>query len=273
MLQLSTIRILICRLLGASLVLTFFSGVALADTVFPLKVRNSRSGTLYVSFDQYGTGVTYLGSWSKVGGGTCEVKAGQVLVPAFSTCTTNVPSNFGKSRVCASNVFQPSGYDCDNAQRDNRTMVELNFGFNQPTGCIGSDTSCTWYDISVIPQSCTNCNFDPVNSGNFCATAGGASYNLPVTASCNGQPTFKCGGAGNLGGAKYPSACGMTSLQVVKPGCIGNQGANCYQAYFWPMWTGSGSCGYAPGSINAPNAYCNDAVGGLNVDFMADGNN
>ncbi len=192
--------------------------------------------------------------------------AGQLVMKAGVTCTTAVNTTFGISRVCASEVFRPSGFNCANSQQHNRTLVELTFGNSQATGCIGSDPTCTWYDISVIPSNCTNCTWDPTFGGNFCAATGGAAYNLPVRLSCANQPTFTCQGPGNLGAAKYPGACGMTTLKTTS-------------RLYWPKWpkllsgllladgTGQGSCGYKT-PINAPNTYCNNAKTGLKVEFM-----
>jgi hypothetical protein len=213
--------------------LSLYADIAFATT-FPLSIINSQAVTIYVSFNQYGSGATYQGSWVQTGGpsGSCVVKSGQLVINIGVICTTNVDTTFGISRICASETYRPSGFNCANSQQHNRTLVELTFGNSTATGCIGSDATCTWYDISVIPSSCTNRTWDPEFGGNFCANTGGAAYNLPVRLSCSSQPTFKCQGPGSLGAAHYLSACGMTTLKTTKPGCIGQNGQGCYQAHF-----------------------------------------
>src|SRR5262249_22810711 len=150
--------------IGASLFFVGFSlsAHAASPPTFPLSVVNSQGTTIYVSFNQYPSGAPYQGTWKQTGGpsGSCTLQAGQLVMKAGATCTTAVNTNFGISRICASEVYRPSGFNCANAQQHNRTLIELNFGNNQATGCIGSDAACTWYDISVVPSSCTNCTWD-----------------------------------------------------------------------------------------------------------------
>lgn len=104
--------------IGASLFFVSFAlsaNVALATT-FPLSILNSQGVTIYVSFNQYSSGAPYQGTWTQTGGpsGSCTLLAGQLVMKAGVTCTTAVNTTFGISRVCASEVYRPSGFNCAN---------------------------------------------------------------------------------------------------------------------------------------------------------------
>src|SRR5262249_7558989 len=117
--------------------------------------------------------------------------------------------------------------NCNLAQTYNQTMIETNFGTGTNGVCFpASLSSCVWYDISVIPQNCTPAAWTADN----CASAGGASYNLPVSLASSGQPTYTCQGPQSTtpyGNANYPSNCGNPTAS-----CVGNL-PTCDNAYFF----------------------------------------
>ena len=133
-------------------------------------------------------------------------------------------------------------------------MVETTFGAGSG-GCTSpSMASCVWYDISVIPANCTDQLWV---STSWCSNTGGAAYNLPVTLSCAGQPTFTCQGppGSTWGNSNYPSKCGNPNAT-----CDGNS-QSCVNAYFFPMFQG-------PPSKYQPVAQC-PAGSALQVTFLA----
>jgi hypothetical protein len=119
--------------------------------------------------------------------------------------------------------------NCNNAQANNQTIVKTNFGTGSNEVCYPtSQSSCVWYDISVIPQNCTNNAW----TADRCANTGGASYNLPVSLACTDQAAYTCMGptSGAYGPANHPSKCGNPLAT-----CYGNS-PSCANAYFWPMF-------------------------------------
>lgn len=206
-------------LLTATLAMMFAVGVSSrTDTSSggtPVVIVNRQGVSLYVAFTNqlhqpgaitWGAGCTPSGKGALVAGGT--------------TCTATVINNGIPTRFCASRTVMPT--DCWNAQTLHQTMVETNF----QASCFGKG-SCVWYDISVIPSTCTNALW----AANQCANAGGASYNVPVSLSCPGSATYTCQGpaSSKYGAANYPSNCGNPNAT-----CTGNT-SQCLNAYFYPM--------------------------------------
>jgi hypothetical protein len=101
--------------------------------------------------------------------------------------------------------------------------------------------TCVWYDISLIPTSCTDAAWkrDQCGSG-----GGGASNNFPVQLTCSAQPTSTCQGPtdSTSGPQQYPKNCGNPNAPWV-----GNT-SHCVNAYFYPMYDPSENT-YAPNSV------------------------
>ena len=92
-----------------------------------------------------------------------------------ATCAAAAVYDSSESRFCA--VAAAAGTpipNCANAQANNLTIVETTFQPASTPGCFGKG-NCVWYDISIIPSTCT----DTLWKLNQCAGTGGASYNLP----------------------------------------------------------------------------------------------
>jgi hypothetical protein len=196
-----------------------------------VSVTNSSANTIYLAFTDYSTQQPGPITWSN-----CTVVNNQVVIPGATaapnnTCNALVPATAGKTRFCAFTTQVPVGQtpNCNLAQTYNQTIIETNFGAPSNGVCYPTTlTSCVWYDISVIPQNCTPAAW----TANYCLSTGGASYNLPVSLSSSGEPTYTCQGppstSGPYGNAGYPSNCGNPTA-----GCVGNS-SSCNNAYFWP---------------------------------------
>lgn len=208
-------------------------------------VVNLNASTLHVAFTTQSHQPGPI-RWSAA----CPVRNHQIALAPGQRCEGFAPISAGVSRFCASDAPERAGRtpDCFEAQRHNQTMVETNFASG--AGCYpATQSSCVWYDVSVIPQTCTNCDWAADN----CKDAGGVSYNVPVQLACADAPTFTCRGpVGPIGahGARYPTRCGAVFNE---PTCAGGP-QSCLQAYFFPMFT-SGACKY-PTSKPQPNAQC-----------------
>jgi hypothetical protein len=205
-------------------------GVPASAVNVNVSVTNSGTNTIYLAFTDYSTQLPGPISWT-----ACTVVNNQVVIPGASaspnnTCTALVPATAGKTRFCAFTTQVPVGQtpNCNLAQTYNQTIIETNFGAVSNGVCYPANlSSCVWYDISVIPQNCTPAAW----TSNNCANTGGASYNLPVSLSSPGEPTYTCQGPQSntpYGNANYPSNCGNPTA-----GCVGNS-ASCNNAYFWP---------------------------------------
>jgi hypothetical protein len=181
----------------------------------------------------------------------CQRFNEQVRLAPGESCVASVPASAGPARFCAAENPEPAGKtpNCYDAQKRNQTIIETNFANGQ--GCRPTtQNSCVWYDVSIIPESCTNCGW----LANNCKDSGGVSYNVPVQLSCRSAPSFTCRGpVAPLGvyGVKFPTNCGTPFNQ---PNCIGGLNGACLQAYFYPMST-SGACAY-PTSKPQPNGQC-----------------
>lgn len=214
----------------------------------PVTIVNSRQVPIYLSFTlgdanhspgdiNWGTGCTNTGT---------STHASFATIPKNGTCTATVspvlnaqkqPTN---SRFCATLTTAPD--DCMNAQTEHLTMIETVFVAPAPFVC-ANKLNCVFYDISVIPQNCT----DALWKSNQCAGTGGAAYNLPVQLSCDSQPTYTCQGpvSGDFGPENYPGNCGDPTCATSAGGC----GHYKIPAYFYPMFE-------APESAYQPGAYC-----------------
>jgi hypothetical protein len=173
------------------------------------------------------------------------IKGTTVTIGINGRCAAAVTDSVASpgSRFCAATLNVASSgsgaLDCSTAQQQNRTLIETYF---EPAPCFGAGTpNCIWYDISVIPSTCT----DQAWASNRCANTGGAAYNVPAALSCAGEPTYVCRGPANskYGPANYPSNCGNPAARPVS-GPTPNPGA--LNAYFYPD----------DNSYGQPNAVC-----------------
>lgn len=199
-----------------------------------VSVTNSGANAIYVAFT-LASGNAGPISWIA----PCASVNNQVTIPPGQTCHATVPSSAGVTRFCAYTTLQsPAKANCFLAQSINQTMIETNFGANG--SCYPSMSSCVWYDISVIPSSCT----DQAWSANQCANTGGASYNLPVALACKNGPTYICRGptSNQFGSAMYPSNCGNPNAACVPTNAT--PAPACDNAYFHPT------------PVPSPNAEC-----------------
>lgn len=212
-----------------------------------VSVTNNRSTAIYVSFTVQ-SGLPGPIQWTVNSG--CVLSGHGIKIAQGQTCSAFVPSIAGSSRFCAALDSAPA--NCWLAQVNHQTMIETTFLPASAGGCFGKG-ACVWYDISVIPQNCT----DDKWATDMCAGTGGASYNLPVQTSCGGTATYTCQGPQNStwGTENYPSNCGTPTPN---PTCTGNS-PQCVNAYFFPMFSG-------PPSHYQPNQGCYGKV--LGVTFM-----
>ncbi len=213
-----------------------------------VNIVNSRANAIYVGFTE-GT------QWGKItwvsATGCTTVGTGLKIAPG-ATCAAAAVYDSSELRFCA--VAAAAGTpipNCANAQANNLTIVETTFQPASTPGCFGKG-NCVWYDISLIPSTCT----DALWKLNQCAGTGGASYNLPVQLTCPSQPTYTCQGPTSTlyGPENYPSNCGNPNSWQAVPPVIP-------QAYFFPMF-------YPPENAYQPNAGC---LGGdiLTITFLA----
>ena len=202
-----------------------------------VSVTNSQSTAIYVSFT-IANGTPGPITWTT--NSSCVISGVGIQIAANQTCSAYVPPSAGSSRFCAATNAAPA--NCWLAQANHQTMIETNFLPGSNGGCFGMGP-CVWYDISVIPQTCTDSKW----AANYCAGSGGASYNLPVQTSCGGTATYTCQGPTNTtwGSENYPSNCGTP---VPNPPCAGSSQL-CANAYFFPMFSG-------PPSTYQPNQGC-----------------
>jgi hypothetical protein len=198
-----------------------------ADTTQPrlagpqgnVAIVNQSGANIWVGFS--GSTITWGAGCQSTGSATT------VEISAAATCQTTAPSTGAASRFCPST--SSGALDCANAQQNHQTLIETNF----QSSCFNTPNSCIWYDISVIPLNpvssgygyCTDytwngnkndptCSPPPNNANSYCANTGQVAYNLPVSLSCSGQPTYTCQGPlstkgpGITYGEAYPSNCG-----------------------------------------------------------------
>jgi hypothetical protein len=235
------------------------AGTASGDV--PVTIVNNQSTSIFVSFTlgdvnqspgdiNWGDGCINPG---KTG------NASYTTIPKNGSCNATVSptldanNNPINSRFCASLTSAPS--NCMDAQYTNLTMIETIFAVYNPPYVCSNKLNCVFYDISVIPQYCT----DALWKSNQCAGTGGAAYNLPVQLSCSGQPTYTCQGpvSDEYGSENYPSSCGDPSCATVAGGC----GSYKIPAYFYPMFV-------PPENAYQPGAYCLNG-NALTITFLA----
>ena len=234
---------------GWALAPAVLAGQANAQSV-AVSVQNLQSQTLYVAFTIGATQGPGPINW-----GNCAafVKNNQAVIPSGFKCNASVATTASSSRFCASTSPMTTP-NCYQAQTNHQTMVETTFGSGSTGTCTSSSmVSCVWYDISVIPATCT----DQLWKSSMCANTRGAAYNLPVALSCQGQPTYTCQGppTSAWGNSNYPSKCGNPNAT-----CVGNT-PNCVNTYFYPMF-------YPPENKYQPVAQC-PAGSVLQINFLA----
>ena len=243
---------------GVLLVLFGFAAMAQADTV-TVTITNSQAAAIFVSFTTLNQTAGVI-TWNSVGSGCVNTgksaTAAYTQINANQTCTALVDTSSSSSRFCAALNAPPA--NCMSAQTQHLTMVETNFEAASNAGCFNSGAACVWYDISVIPSTCT----DTLWKQNQCANTGGASYNLPVTLACSGnsaEPVYTCQGPvnGTYGPENYPSKCGNPNATCATgtSGCT-----NGVSAYFYPMFD-------PPENGYQPNAVC--VKGNLSISFLS----
>jgi hypothetical protein len=246
----------LCAIVVLLLMLLGSSSLVLAQTV-TVNIANNTGATLYVSFTTLNHAPGTL-TWNSSGSGCVSpgkgANAAYTQINSGQTCTAAVSTASSSTRFCAAKNSAPA--DCMNAQTNHQTMVETNFVAGS-SNCFNTAT-CVWYDISVIPSTCT----DTLWKQNQCANTGGASYNLPVTLSCAGhaaEPVYTCQGPTNTtyGPENYPSKCGNpnTTCATGTLNC-----ANGVSAYFYPMFD-------PPENTYQPNAVCVNA--NLSINFLS----
>lgn len=220
------------------------SAVAHAQGV-PVAIANTRSEPIQVNFT---TSAHKNGPIKWVGQDCANTGStgfsSYATIPAGKTCTATVDPSANSSRFCATTSSTPM--DCFDGQANHLTLVETTFLPASNPGCFGKG-ACVWYDISVIPATCT----DPLWKKNQCKGTGGASYNLPVRLACGGnpaEPIYTCKGPAGTkyGSENYPSHCGNPNAKCAtgSPGC-----RNGVSAYFYPMFD-------PPENAYQPNAVC-----------------
>ena len=217
-----------------------------------VSIVNDTGATIYLGFAaQAGSAITW-------GAGCGRTATNSTVVVAKNTaCAATVTDSNANpgSRFCAAKSLNSTGIlNCWRAQSNlpHNTIIEPNFIPNCTFGKV-TYPSCIFYDVSVIPQNCTDNLFNAANS--YCKGTGGASYNLPVKVSCPGEPTFTCQGpvatSGIYAATGYPSMCGTPTAS-----CIGNS-QSCVNGYFSPTNNNPS---------HQPGAYC---FGTLTMTFLA----
>lgn len=193
---------------------------------------NKRNTTIYVGF----TGANQQPATIEWGAG-CTKSGTGASIAAGKTCAATVPAASGSTRFCASTTSVPT--NCWDAQTNHQTIVETTFEDATNPGCFNKG-NCVWFDISVIPSSCTDALWDE----NMCSSTGGAAYNLPVSLGCGSQTVYSCAGppVSTWGNSRYPGHCG-------NPASTSQGGANGQNAYFYPMFD-------PPESAYQPNTVC-----------------
>lgn len=215
---------------------------AVADKACAATPRGSTSGRVeIVNHRQTPIFVGFTGNDHKPGpitwGAGCTRSATGARIEPGATCAAKVAANAVSTRFCAALNAVPA--DCFDAQTNHQTMIETIFEPAENAGCFKKG-NCVWFDISVIPSTCT----DTLWKTNRCANTGGASYNLPVSLLCNGHKVYTCRGPRDSthGPALYPSNCG-------NPTSTCESGPHCQNAYFYPMFV-------PPENKYQPNSVC-----------------
>lgn len=228
-----------------TLAFAFFSMHAAAQAQgVPVSLVNKRQVPIQVNFTlkNHSNGPIAWGAGCSNTGTTAF--SSHATIAAGQTCSATVDPSAGSSRFCATLGNEPT--DCMNGQANHLTLIETTFQPASAQGCFGRG-ACVWYDISVIPSNCT----DTLWKSGQCKETGGASYNLPVTLACGGnpaEPVYVCKGppSTKYGTEKYPANCGNPYAKCATgtPGC-----RNGVSAYFYPMFD-------PPENAYQPNAVC-----------------
>lgn len=210
----------------------------------PVKIVNKQSVPIYVAFTATG-GTPGAISW----GSGCSKSGSGAKIAAGGTCQASVTADGTSTRFCADTDAVPA--NCFEAQQNHQTMIETNFEPSTNGGCFNQG-NCVWFDISLIPSTCTDQLWDE----NQCAGTGGASYNLPVQVACGSSTVYTCQGpvSGAWGPENYPSQCG-------NPDSTCQSSPNCQNAYFYPMFD-------PPENQYQPNTVCT-AAQTLTITFLA----
>lgn len=214
------------------------------DAAGPVKIVNKQSVPIYVGFTASG-GTPGSITW----GSGCSKSGNGAKIAAGATCQASVTADGTSTRFCADTASVPA--NCFEAQQNHQTMIETNFEPASNGGCFNQG-NCVWFDISLIPSTCTDQLWDE----NQCANTGGASYNLPVQVACGSSTVYTCQGpvSSAWGPENYPSKCG-------NPDATCQSSANCQNAYFYPMFD-------PPENAYQPNTVCT-AAQTLTITFLA----
>lgn len=203
-----------------------------------MNLVNAGSRAIYVGY----TKGTQWGKITWVQTQGCTAAGNGLVIAPNTTCAAAAALDNAATRFCAA-PLQNAGAsltspNCALAQIYHWTLVETVFQTAAECGKIPGP--CAWYDISVIPANCT----DSLWKQNQCNNTGGASYNLPVELSCQGEPTYICRGPTSTlyGPENYPSNCGNPNSYKAVPPVVP-------QAYFFPMF-------YSPENMHQPNSVC-----------------
>lgn len=255
------------------------SGITYAANVNSITFRNSTSETYYVTIQRPIGGVNKGdlsgGSWNcPIGHDPHDWKNEYLKLLPRHACTSAKFNwtNYASSIAC----FKPTlagilGNCADNVT----TLVELSpwpdKGLFPDISLLGTCTNEEWLsqtpNTKGLPPPTDDSYACPVspNPENFCKNAfpPRANYSNAVQVSCPHMPTLRCRGNPNLGDRKYPDDCGYKTLTRDNPylnrNCVGVQrdgsAYGCYQAFFWPMWDGSGKCPI-PSNVRLPNPQC-----------------
>jgi len=215
-----------------------------SDASGAVTIVNRQAVPIFVGFTASG-GTPGAITW----GAGCTKSGSGAKIAAGASCQASVASNAAATRFCADTASVPA--NCFEAQQNHQTMIETNFEPASNSGCFGQG-NCVWFDISLIPSTCTDQLWDE----NQCAGTGGAAYNLPVQVACGGTTVYTCQGpvSGAWGPENYPSQCG-------NPEATCQSSPNCQNAYFYPMFD-------PPEASYQPNTVCL-AGKALTITFLA----
>ncbi|MBM3553706.1 MAG: hypothetical protein FJX45_18660 [Alphaproteobacteria bacterium] len=248
-------------------------GAARAANVDSVIFKNATNVTYYVTIQRPISGVNK----GDLSGGTwnCPTNNNQYLkLDPGQSCTSMKFdwTNYASAIAC----FKPTVAGILGNCADNlTTLIELspwpNRGLFPDISLQGTCTNEQWLSRTPntrgLPPPTDDsyaCPTSP-NPENFCKDAfpAKANYSNAVQISCPHMPTLRCRGNPTLGDRKYPDDCGYRTLTPNVPylnnNCVGVRpngvSYGCYQAFFWPMWDGSGACPI-PSNVSLPNPQC-----------------
>jgi hypothetical protein len=252
------------------------AGISQAGNTNSIEFKNSTSATYYATIQipigGVNTGDLSGGSWSCTPNSSQPNNQYLVLAPGGSCTSQSFDwSNYASSIACFKTSAEGILGNCaDNAT----TLIEmspwLNKGLFPDISLLGTCTNEQWLsrtpDTKGLPPPVDNSYACPTSPQpeNFCKDAypAQANYSNAVEIACSRMPTLRCRGNPTLGDRKYPDDCGYKTLTKDHPylskNCVGVQNGSsegCYQAFFWPMWNGSGACPI-PSNVKLPNPLC-----------------